>query len=576
MSNTVGQLDSTFTNMIADTMAIERQPLTRLTTQQDTLTTQKSIYTDFKAKLDTLLASVRTLKSSDAFFSFAPGRKVSTSPSTTGLTIASAAASSTAVPGNYVISDVVLAKGHSVMSNRQTYSDQGLGMTGTILMGGNTSSSITATTGSQVTVDAITTNDTIAAGQQELGNDTYYVETRTSSGVKQFRLVNSDGKAVSIKNGSTSTFTSSWQTLPAAGVYDTGRGLNLNFTGNFESKLKDDSEATSVTYQAKGVELSIAESDSLVEVASKINAANYADGNEVQASIIDNQLILSTKYTGDGRQVIASDKDGAGTVLSQLGILSGGNYLHTLSTSQDASFKVNGMTTISRSQNSSLTDVISGVTLNLASDAEGAGKTANISVTGDITTQKAAIQDFIKNFNAVQSYTKDKTAVTKNTDGTYTRGALAGDSMVLNLRNDITRIFNASYTNTGTLNKLSDIGLTLDDNNQISISDSTKLENALSTNNNSVTSLLDVTMTDVYNRLTRYTGTNGYVDTAITAATRESDSIKDQIKTLNERLTKREAQLTDQYTQSQVTLESLSSQQSTLLAGFNALSKYSS
>jgi flagellar hook-associated protein 2 len=568
MAAQVGQLDSTFTNLITNMMTIERQPLTRLTTQQTSLTTKKSIYNDFKTKLDTLLASIRSLKSSDPFFSFSPGRKVSTTTNTSGVTMVSAAASTTAVTGSYTISDVTLAKSHTVRSDRQTYTDQGLGYSGAILVGGASDRSIGTTT-SSATVDAFSTSSTIYTGQQELGTSTYYVETRLSGTTQQFRLVDSDGNAVSIRNGSSSSFTSTWQNLTTTGEYDTGRGLKLNFTGSFDAKMKD-TGAASVAYQAKGVSLDIAASDSLIEIASKINNANYAAGNELQAGIVDNQLFLSTKSTGASKQIIAS-----GSVLDNLGITGSGSFTHVVSTGRDASFKVNDMT-ITRSQNTNLTNVISGVTLNLSSDAEGTGKTATITITGDTASQKTQINDFIKNVNSTLAYIKDKTAVTKNADGTYTRAALAGDSMVLNLRNDISRIFEATYTNSGTLNKLRDIGLSVDENNQVTISDSTKLENALSTNYGSVKSLLDAAMTDMYNRINRYTGTTGYVSTAITAATREGDALKDQITTLNSRLAKREQQLYDQFAQAQATLESLSSQQSTLIAGFNALSKYSS
>jgi flagellar capping protein FliD len=49
-----------------------------------------------------------------------------------------------------------------------------------------------------------------------------------------------------------------------------------------------------------------------------------------------------------------------------------------LQVAQNAKFQVNGMD-VSRASNSNLTDVIDGVTVNLASDA--AGKTANLTIT---------------------------------------------------------------------------------------------------------------------------------------------------------------------------------------------------
>ena len=58
------------------------------------------------------------------------------------------------------------------------------------------------------------------------------------------------------------------------------------------------SGAASVAYTAKGTTLDIVSEDSLVDIASKINNASYPTGNEVLASIVDNQLILTAKYSG--------------------------------------------------------------------------------------------------------------------------------------------------------------------------------------------------------------------------------------------------------------------------------------
>lgn len=564
MANTIGQLDSTFTNLISNLMTLESQPLVSLNSKRDDLSVKKAVYTDLKDKLDALQTAIRTLKPSDAFFSLNPGRKVSVSSNTTGSTIATAAAGSTSVPGTYTISEVTLAKSHSVMSSRQTYTDQALGYSGSIVMGGYDAREITASSTNTV-VDAITVGSSILSGQQELGTDNYYVETRELNGVQQFRLVNEDGKAMSIRNGTTSSVTANWQKLPTAGEFDTGRGLVLNFTGNFAANMKDNG-AASVSYNAQGAAIDIAESDSLVEIASKINNAKYATGNEVTASIIDKQLILTAKNSGSGKEIISS-----GSVLEDLGILNGGVYTNVQSTPSDASFKVNGMS-ITRSSNTGLTDVINGVTLNLTSDAEGDGKVATITITGDTTAQKTSIQDFISKFNSLQSYITEKMAVTKNTDGTYTRATLAGDSMLSSLKTDLGRMLTTTYTNSGTLSSLRQIGITMDESGQLTISDSTKLDNALSTDYNNTKLLLDAVMTGVMNKINRYTGTSSYVDTAIKAVEREADNINDQITSMNERLEKKEAQLYDQFAAAQTTLESLEYQQQAIAAGMSYLS----
>ena len=212
MALVTGQLDSTFTNLISDMMAIERQPLNKLTTQKQTLAVQKGVYTDLQAKLDSLKSAVQTLNPTDAFFNFSTGRKVAVSSNTTGSTIATAAVSTSAVPGSYTISNVTLAKAHKVMSDRQQYADQALGYTGTIIIGGNAARSITSIT-ANTNMDAATVSAGIDSSKQELGSwrllpgNPYLQWQSTSSGWWIVKATQSR-----IRNGTSTTLTTSnWQ-----------------------------------------------------------------------------------------------------------------------------------------------------------------------------------------------------------------------------------------------------------------------------------------------------------------------------------------------------------------------------
>jgi flagellar capping protein FliD len=145
MANSISNLDPVFTNLINNLMVLEQQPLTRLTQQKDDLAIKRAVYVDLKSRLDALKSSVSVLKSSDPFFNFAPGRKVSFNSIETGFTVASAAVSTSAVPGEYKITNISLAKEHRVKSDQQLNSDQALGLTpGTIVIGGQTSRAVAA------------------------------------------------------------------------------------------------------------------------------------------------------------------------------------------------------------------------------------------------------------------------------------------------------------------------------------------------------------------------------------------------------------------------------------------------
>ena len=75
-------------------------------------------------------------------------------------------------------------------------------------------------------------------------------------GTRQFRLVNADGSAMSIRNAGGSGYTSDWQIL-TDGEYDTGRGLS--FTLNSSGELGN---TALPLYTAKGVSITIRAEDS--------------------------------------------------------------------------------------------------------------------------------------------------------------------------------------------------------------------------------------------------------------------------------------------------------------------------
>jgi flagellar hook-associated protein 2 len=308
--------------------------------------------------------------------------------------------------------------------------------------------------------------------------------------------------------------------------------------------------AAQIDYQAKGTEIDVSATDSLADIVSSINNATYAQGDEVVATILDNQLVLSRKATGAGNNLTAYDV--SGNILNQLGVLSGTGFKNVMQTPTDAVFTVNNIQ-ISRSQNTGLTDVIQGVTLNLATDAEG--QSATLAVADDSTSETSVLNTFINKFNTVVSYLTSKTAVTKQSDGTYSRGALAGDSMFQSLRLALVQEVNGSAANSGIYKSLNDIGLSLDDNFSLSISDSTKLKEALSENKSDVMKLLDGVMSKMQTTLSNYVGNSGYVNTLSTSLSSQLDQTNNRITDMTKQLTAKQQALVNQYANIQSELQ---------------------
>jgi flagellar hook-associated protein 2 len=554
-SSGISNLDSYYQNLIKYTLVQEKVPLTRLTTQKDEINVKKAAYTDLKTKFDALQTAIKKLRSSDVSYDLKPGRSVTVSPNTSGTTVASATVSSSVSAGTYALSVTSLATAQEVRSTRQTYSNQALDRIGTFVIGGAAERSTSIDVALPQTVSSISSSsaNAIASSQKELGSGSYYVETRNdASDGWQFRIVDVDGNAQSVQEGSTSDFSSGWQSIPTTGTtYDTGRGLSINF-GTNSSLFTPANKATGamkLSYTAQGATINVTSDMSLVDINSEINSAKYGSGNEVVSSIIDNTLILKNQSTGTAHVMQASNA--TGSVLTSLGVLSGG-VLNTKVSAIDAHFSVNEMEMV-RGSNTGLTDVISGMTLDLATDATG--KSASLIVKSDMANVQTTINSFLTAFNDLTTYIRGKTATTKNADDTYTRGTLSGEYSVRYAGNELVNLMNQDYSNAGIYKNFSEIGIALSSDLSASITDSSLFSTALNAHFDDVTKLLDSAMTSLANRVETYAGTSGYVNQSITSADSNISTLTSRITSINERLTRREESLVKYYANYQAQME---------------------
>lgn len=572
-------LDSSFVSLISNVMKVESAPLSTLTSQRDSATTQKAVYSDLKSTIDTLRTSTQALLSTNAFFDVKTGRKASLSGvydpvlnASSTATVATVTASSSAAAGTYSLTNVTLARAQTLVSNQQAYGDQALGWEGSFVIGGLADRTAGLASGADTSTVASVSTGPVASGQLELGSGPYKVEVRqdpsSSTTSWQFRLVDEDGQAVTIQNGSQSGFGNSWQAIPTGTsgsvAYDTGRGLVLNFnsdTSTYKAASASTGAAQAV-YAAQGASISVAKTDSLVNIANKINAAAFADGNGVSATVVDSRLVLTSARTGVNHAI--ASQDGAGSsIISSLG-------LTQKQEAKDGSFYLNNML-VQRSRSTGLTNVIAGATINLASDAEN--KTATINITADNSKSKTAINTFIQNFNSTTDYIAGKTAVNKQSDGTYKRNALSGQTVFTSLRNDLFNLVNKNVSNSGSLNNLRQIGISLDDNLHLTVTDSDKLDKALLNDPNNVQALLDKVMSGVDDKLGYFAGTKGYVSQEMTMADSQVQTMNNRIDTLTTRLNKRQDNLVTQYSQLQAQLYLMQYTQQALSSVYSYTSK---
>lgn len=533
----IAKLAPTFQTAIKTVIDSESASLKRTQTLKDTIDVRRSVYTDIKTNFDGLQTALQALLSTQDTYGMNLVSKASVTPGTTGSTVLSASTTSdTAATADYDIAVTQLAKAQSKSTSLAYSPDVALGKSGTIWLGGTGTAALQTKTSTSPdvysdfvpssSVSAATTA-TVYSDQRELGTGDYALETRDLNGVRQFRLINADGNAVSIRNQQDGTsYTSAWQTM-TNGSYDTGRGLNLTLNTNGSTA------STALTYTAAGTSITIDTTNSLRTITNLINAASQPEGRDFKASIVANKLVLTGSQTGENHTMLFTDGAGLG-------------FGSDLQTAQNAKFTVNGMS-VSRATNTNLTDVVDGATITLASDAEGKSARLNIAATADKSA--ALMSAMVNSFNTALSHLKSKLAsVSSTVDGktTYRRGPISGDMGLSSLRLDMLGRINSNYTNSGGFKNLSEIGLSFDKDMKLTL-DSAKFSSAFKSNRVDVTALLDKGLGAVNSLVSSYTGSKGSLSNALNSIDEQSQNYVNRIAKFNDTLAKRKESLYNQY-----------------------------
>ncbi|MGB5583549.1 MAG: flagellar filament capping protein FliD [Gammaproteobacteria bacterium] len=181
----------------------------------------------------------------------------------------------------------------------------------------------------------------------------------------------------------------------------------------------------------------------------------------------------------------------------------------------DAEFNIDGYN-ITRSSNT-ISDVISGVTLNLVS--ADPGMTHNIAIERDLETVKEAVQSFADAFNELRTSIKS-----------LRNGQLEADSSLLSIERQVFSVLNNAATG-GTYSVLSEIGLSMQKDGTMSLS-SSDLESALQTDFDGVAQLFAADGQGFANRLESladsWLSTGGLIDS-------REDGLKSRVDDLVDR-----------------------------------------
>jgi len=270
------------------------------------------------------------------------------------------------------------------------------------------------------------------------------------------------------------------------------------------------------------------------------------------------QIVLQNKTPGNVAINIDTTGD-FGEVADGLGLIpitdptrnagAGGTISQTIG--QNATFRINGGG-ILQAQSSTLTETdhgIKGLTINANSLSPAAGggtyTPTKITVAGDNTSAKDALNNFIKAYNDVQNSIENYTKVTVT--GTKVSSAiLAGNQELRTLSRSLRSSLFQSAGLPGTVNRLSDLGVnTTGIENTISLTNATALESKLASASSDVTSFLQTATTGFVARFKTILGNvvsesgsaAGGFKTTQQSLTKQNTSIDKQIEDMERRLT---------------------------------------
>jgi flagellar hook-associated protein 2 len=551
-----------WSTVISELAAAERAPETQWEQQINSLNSQNSAYTSIDGDFTTLQTDIQTLQDPSLY----NGTAVQSSDSGT----ATGTVGSAATLGSYLFNIKQLATAAQINGTPK--------VSQVLSPGGNLSSTTIGTAGfaTPVTAGTFTVNGaqvTIATTDslQQVFNN---IASATNNTVTASYSDTTDEITLSSSNGNPVVLGSAADTsnfLQVAQLYNNGTGtitstsalghvqLGVTMSGADLNTAITDGGSGNGEFTINGVAINYdASTDSIQDVLNKINSSTA--GVTANYNSLNDQFTLTNNTTGD---VGISMQDVTGNFLAATG-LSGG----TLQSGTNLIYTLNGGT----QQLVSQSNTISPTSSSIAGLSVTALKTGQVtmSVNSDTSALTSAIQQFVTDYNTLQSSITNDQAVTTSSSGAVTPGVLTGDLTANGLASGLRNLVTSSDSSlTGAVTMLSDLGIqTNGQNNQLSV-DTTTLDSVVAANVSSVQQLFnDPTSglaTQINNYITNATGSNGTITNHQASLNQQVTALNSQISNLETKITSDTATWTSEFTAMEAA-ESQANQQLTYLS----------
>jgi flagellar hook-associated protein 2 len=543
-----------WTSIVSEMLTVEAAPETQMNTEETTDENMNTGYQAIGTDLTTLGTDVTTLSNPEFF--------ESRTTSLSDPSVASATAASGTALGNYTFDVTKLASNAvqigSTASAPLSPTDN---VSSLVLSSAGFATPVTAGT---FTVNdqtiTISTGDTLQSVFDQISTATNGAVTGSysASGPTQDEITLSSSSPITLGSDTdTSNF------LQAAELYNNG-GNAITSTAplggiNLGSTLDNANTATTISdggsgdgeFLINGVPIDYDSStDTIADVLQAINSS--AAGVTATYDSVNNRFELTDTSPGD---VGISLQDVTGNFLAATGLSTG-----TLQAGSNLEYSINGGGTLT-SQSNTIDAGSSGIT-GLSVTALGEGIT-NISVGSDTSTISSAISSFVTDYNAVQNYVSSQTASTTSSTGTVTPGLFTGDMDVENIAYNLRQLVDATPPGGTTgVENLNDLGIASNGNdNTLSLSDTTTLNSALTTNLTAVQNLFTNSTTGLATTLNSYlnnvNGSNGVLATDESNMTNETKTIATSISTLQAKIANDQTTLDNQFADMETAINSI-------------------
>ena len=534
-----------WSTVIAELANAERAPETQWENQISSLDAQNSVYTTIAGDLATLQTDIETLQDSSLYSG--------TTAQSSNNDVLTANSDSTAPLGSYTFNISQLATAASL--NGATNISQALSPDGdlsTVTIG--TAGFATPVTAGTFTVNgaqvSIATTDSLQQVFSNIASATNNTVTASyNSTTDEITLASSNGSPVILGSAADSS-----NFLQVAQLFSNGTDSvsSLSALGHVQlgGTMSNADLSTTITdggsgqgeFTINGVAINYdASTDSIQDVLDSIN--NSAAGVTASYDTINNRFELTDNTTGN---VDISAQDVTGNFLAATGLSSG-----TLQSGQNLLYTLNGGTQELVSQSNTITQDSSSIA-GLSVTASQTGS-ATVSVTSDTSAITTAIQQFVSDYNTLQTMITSDQAVTTSSSGAVTPGVLTGDLTANGIATSLRSLITGSVPGlTGAVSMLSDLGIqTNGQNNTLSVDTST-LDSAVAANINNVETLFtDPTnglATQLNNFITDATGANGTVTNHQASLSQQVTSLNTQISNLETKITAETATWTSEFT----------------------------